>query len=162
MFNYFIRFSLNNRFIVLAFAAILLAVGAYQAMRLPVDVLPDLSRSRCWFIDAWFDYEECGEEYCWTAKVQQVWFERFGLWSEACPKLCPKCRARRRKLNLIRNRYGLESKHAILRSTDLKTKQRVLELIDEIEHLSEEPLTKGIIEKRAILKRQIEKLKTNK
>ena len=46
MFNYFIKFSLNNRLIVLVLAAILLVVGGYQTMRLPVDVLPDLSRPR--------------------------------------------------------------------------------------------------------------------
>ena len=46
MFNVFIKFSLDNRFLVLVFAAILLIAGAYQAMRLPVDVLPDLSRPR--------------------------------------------------------------------------------------------------------------------
>ena len=46
MFNSFIKFSLNNRFIILVFAAILLVVGGYQATRLPVDVLPDLSRPR--------------------------------------------------------------------------------------------------------------------
>lgn len=59
-------------------------------------------------------------------------------------------------------RCGVESKHAILRSTDLKTKQRVLELIGELERFSEEPLTKRILERRDILIRQIEKMKTNK
>ena len=46
MFNHFIKFSLNNRFVVLVFAAIMIAAGSYQAMHLPVDVLPDLSRPR--------------------------------------------------------------------------------------------------------------------
>ena len=46
MFNHFIKFSLHNRFIILALAAILLAIGSYQTTRLPVDVLPDLSRPR--------------------------------------------------------------------------------------------------------------------
>ena len=46
MFNHFLKFSLNNRFLVLVFAAILLAMGGYQATHLPVDVLPDLSRPR--------------------------------------------------------------------------------------------------------------------
>jgi HME family heavy-metal exporter len=46
MFNAIIRFSLNNRLIILAFAAILLVVGGYQTTQLPVDVLPDLSRPR--------------------------------------------------------------------------------------------------------------------
>ena len=46
MFNFFIKFSLNNRLIVLVFAIILLTVGSYQMSQLPVDVLPDLSRPR--------------------------------------------------------------------------------------------------------------------
>ncbi|MCL2004991.1 MAG: efflux RND transporter permease subunit [Planctomycetaceae bacterium] len=41
-----IRLSLNNRVLVLALAAILMLVGAYQATQLPVDVLPDLNRPR--------------------------------------------------------------------------------------------------------------------
>ena len=46
MFNTIIRFSLNNRLIVLVFAVILLFVGGYTTTQLPVDVLPDLSRPR--------------------------------------------------------------------------------------------------------------------
>jgi len=46
MFNTTIKFSLNNRFIILVFAAGLLVVGGWQVVRLPVDVLPDLSRPR--------------------------------------------------------------------------------------------------------------------
>ncbi|MDR2754565.1 MAG: efflux RND transporter permease subunit, partial [Planctomycetaceae bacterium] len=46
MFNYFIKFSLNNRLLILAGAVIVLAIGIYQANQLPVDVLPDLSRPR--------------------------------------------------------------------------------------------------------------------
>jgi CzcA family heavy metal efflux pump len=39
-----IAFSINNRVLVLAAATVLLAYGAYEASRLPVDVLPDLNR----------------------------------------------------------------------------------------------------------------------
>ncbi|MGL4594641.1 MAG: efflux RND transporter permease subunit, partial [Thermoguttaceae bacterium] len=46
MFNYIIKFSLSNRFLVLVFAALLLFIGGYQSTKLPVDVLPDLSRPR--------------------------------------------------------------------------------------------------------------------
>lgn len=46
MLNTLIKFSLNNRLIVLAFAGILLVGGAYTAIRLPIDVLPDLNRAR--------------------------------------------------------------------------------------------------------------------
>ncbi|MCL2117723.1 MAG: efflux RND transporter permease subunit [Planctomycetaceae bacterium] len=46
MFNTIIRFSLNNRLIILAFTAILLVAGSYRMTQLPVDVLPDLSRPR--------------------------------------------------------------------------------------------------------------------
>ena len=43
MIDALIRWSLHNKLIVLAIAAILLAWGGWQAIRLPVDVLPDLT-----------------------------------------------------------------------------------------------------------------------
>lgn len=46
MLDKIIKFSLNNRLIVLAFAGILLVGGTYTAIRLPIDVLPDLNRAR--------------------------------------------------------------------------------------------------------------------
>jgi len=41
--NLLIRWSLNNRFAVLLVAAILMGIGAYVAVRMPVDVFPDLT-----------------------------------------------------------------------------------------------------------------------
>lgn len=46
MFNALIRFSLQHRLLVLAAALLLLGIGTYQALRLPIDVLPDLNRPR--------------------------------------------------------------------------------------------------------------------
>jgi Cu/Ag efflux pump CusA len=43
MINALIRWSLHNKLIVLTLAVILLAWGGWQAVRLPVDVLPDLT-----------------------------------------------------------------------------------------------------------------------
>ncbi len=43
MIDALIRWSLHNKLIVLTLAAILLAWGGWQALRLPVDVLPDLT-----------------------------------------------------------------------------------------------------------------------
>ena len=43
MIDALIRWSLDNKLIVLTMAAILLAWGGWQAVRLPVDVLPDLT-----------------------------------------------------------------------------------------------------------------------
>jgi len=43
MIDALIRWSLHNRLIVLTLAAILLGWGGWQAVRLPVDVLPDLT-----------------------------------------------------------------------------------------------------------------------
>ena len=44
MFNWIVRNSLRNRLFVLAFAALLLAYGAFTALRAPVDVFPDLNK----------------------------------------------------------------------------------------------------------------------
>ncbi|QDV44639.1 Cobalt-zinc-cadmium resistance protein CzcA [Stieleria neptunia] len=46
MLDKIISFSLNNRLIVLAVAAMLLLVGGYQTTRLPIDVFPNLNRPR--------------------------------------------------------------------------------------------------------------------
>ncbi|MBI1956629.1 MAG: efflux RND transporter permease subunit, partial [Acidobacteria bacterium] len=43
MINGLIRWSLHNRALVVALAAILLAWGGYVATKIPVDVLPDLT-----------------------------------------------------------------------------------------------------------------------
>ena len=44
MFNWIVRFSLHNRLLVLAVAALLMAYGALTAWRSPVDVFPDLDK----------------------------------------------------------------------------------------------------------------------
>ncbi len=44
MFNWIVRYSLNNRLFVLAVAALLMAYGAMTAWRTPVDVFPDLNK----------------------------------------------------------------------------------------------------------------------
>ena len=46
MLNRVLRFSLSNRLLTLVVAAILILGGFYSAGRLPIDVLPDLTRSR--------------------------------------------------------------------------------------------------------------------
>ncbi len=46
MLDKIIQFSLNNRLIVLAVAAIMLGVGAWQTTQLPIDVFPNLNRPR--------------------------------------------------------------------------------------------------------------------
>ncbi|MGD9954093.1 MAG: efflux RND transporter permease subunit, partial [Burkholderiales bacterium] len=44
MFNWIVRYSLRNRLLVLAVAALLMAYGAMTAWRTPVDVFPDLNK----------------------------------------------------------------------------------------------------------------------
>lgn len=44
MFNWIVRFSLNNRLLVLAAALMLMVYGSLTALRAPVDVFPDLNK----------------------------------------------------------------------------------------------------------------------
>jgi HME family heavy-metal exporter len=44
MLNGIIKWSLNNRLIVVAIAALMLVWGTYVALNLPVDVFPDLNK----------------------------------------------------------------------------------------------------------------------
>ncbi len=44
MFNWIVHYSLRNRLLVLAFAALLMVYGALTASRTPVDVFPDLNK----------------------------------------------------------------------------------------------------------------------
>src|SRR3989304_8723982 len=46
MLNAVIRFSLQNRLLVVAVSVFLLIYGSWQAYRLPIDVFPDLNRPR--------------------------------------------------------------------------------------------------------------------
>lgn len=117
---------------------------------------------RFWYFDVWFLCQKCGREFCWSAKTQQIWFERFGLWTQAYPKLCPECRRKRNRLNRAKDDYAKLVRDIDIKSRkiDVKLKHQVIETIGRIEELSEEPLTRGYIELRDLLERQIEKRRT--
>ena len=127
---------------------------------------------RCWYIDAWFDCEQCGKEFCWNAKTQQNLVDffykhnlhlasDFDFTNFCCPNICQDCKTKRRKYYEHWDEYARMARIAILSSTDLKTKLQTLVMLNEIEQLSDTPLPNGIAEKREILIRQIEKMKSS-
>ena len=60
---------------------------------------------RQWYIDCDFDCSECHREFTWTARQQQSWFEQYGLWVDALPRICKDCKAAGLRLEDLRREY---------------------------------------------------------
>jgi hypothetical protein len=60
---------------------------------------------RHWYIDCDFDCAECHREFTWTAREQQAWFEQYGLWVDAQPRICKDCKAAELRLEDLRREY---------------------------------------------------------
>ncbi len=46
MFNLLIKYSLRQRWLVIAISIVVASIGGYQAWQMPIDVFPDLNRPR--------------------------------------------------------------------------------------------------------------------
>ena len=92
---------------------------------------------RCWYVDAWFYCEECGQEFCWAAKEQKRWFEDYTFYVQSQPRKCPTCRQKwrvARDAKLIYDKYI----HTVCdQSTHPKIKQQVIDAVDQIEQMAE-------------------------
>jgi len=60
---------------------------------------------RHWYIDTDFECAECHREFTWTANEQKAWFEQYGLWVDAQPRICKSCKAEGRRLEDLRREY---------------------------------------------------------
>lgn len=50
------------------------------------------------YFDTHLRCDDCHEDFVFSAKEQQFWYERLRFWMQSRPKQCPKCRRRRRAL----------------------------------------------------------------
>ncbi|MCM8813271.1 MAG: zinc-ribbon domain containing protein [Candidatus Omnitrophica bacterium] len=87
---------------------------------------------RHWYVDAVFICEACQKEFTWTVAEQRVWFEEYCFWVDSLPKHCLACRRQRRYLTQLRKEYD-EILAAARSGSDVKLKQRVIELVDCLE-----------------------------
>jgi hypothetical protein len=99
----------------------------------------------------------CGEEFCWSAAEQRLWFETYGFFVDAFAKRCLPCRREQRRIRELRQEYDQEIA-SVMTCESLEAKERLAEVIDRLcESLSDLP--ERIHENRRILARQIERRK---
>lgn len=87
---------------------------------------------RHWYIDAVFKCRKCKDNFTWTAKEQQVWFEEYKLNVDAQPGNCLNCRIKWRELLELRKEYDANVATAREQGT-VEQKRRIIELISEFE-----------------------------
>jgi hypothetical protein len=129
-------------------------------------VLADISKQnfgyspRPWYIDMKGRCVSCGEEFCWSAVEQRLWFETYGFFVDSYAKRCLSCRREQRHTRELRKEYD-QNIASVLTGESLEVKQRLAEVIDRLcESLSELP--DRIHENRKVLGRQIERGKRNR
>jgi hypothetical protein len=112
---------------------------------------------RPWYIDMTGRCVSCGEEFCWSATEQRLWFETYGFFVDAFAIRCLPCRREQRRVRELRQEYD-QTIATALGGDRLEAKERLAEVIDRLcESLSELP--NQIHENRKVLGRQIERWK---
>ena len=88
---------------------------------------------RHWYIDARFRCAKCGEDFLWSAREQQTWFETYRFWVDSLPTLCRDCRAKRRDAVELRKEYDASVGAARAGGT-LAQKRRIIEIVDALDN----------------------------
>jgi len=127
-------------------------------------VRADISRQNCsicprhWYLNAAFRCARCGNTFVFSADEQRYWYEELGFWVDSQAKHCAKCRRELRGLKELRQEYDRDVGAVLSRSASLKSKQRLLEVVDTLDK-SGVKLPGKVHENRRILVAQVEKLK---
>ncbi|WP_442485696.1 zinc-ribbon domain containing protein [Aeoliella sp. SH292] len=111
---------------------------------------------RHWYIDAAFHCSRCGESFVFTAEEQKFWYEELRFWVDSLPKECINCRRELRELKALQQEYDRGIAAALLKSTDIVEKRRLVLVIEAME-AGGLALADGVRENHRVLLSQIAK-----
>ncbi|MBN8420612.1 MAG: zinc-ribbon domain containing protein [Verrucomicrobia bacterium] len=111
---------------------------------------------RRWYVDARFRCADCGTEFLWSAKEQQVWFETYRFFVDSLRTRCDKCCLRRSEVLHLRQEYDALIGEARSQGT-VEQKKRILEILEKLES-SCGPLPDKMSEARDLFCKQLMKL----
>jgi hypothetical protein len=87
---------------------------------------------RHWYVDCDFLCTKCRQEFTWTAREQQVWFEEYRFWVDSQPRLCKRCKAAERRLDDLRREYDATVTAARDHGTP-EQKRRIIDIVRELQ-----------------------------
>jgi hypothetical protein len=87
---------------------------------------------RHWYIDAAFRCRRCREEFLFSAKEQQFWYEECRFWIDSVPRACPACRKLLRDIKALKQEYDKDVASAARREAAIANKKRLIEVIDSL------------------------------
>jgi hypothetical protein len=87
---------------------------------------------RKWYVDATFRCGRCGEEFLFSAREQQFWYEDCQFYIDSVPRECPACRQALRDLKALKQEYDREIAAAERRDAAVARKERLIEVIDAL------------------------------
>ena len=111
---------------------------------------------RRWYVDARFRCADCGNEFLWSAKEQQVWFETCKFFVDSLKTRCDECCLRRSEVLHLRQEYDALIGEARSQGS-VEQKERILEILEKLDS-SCGPLADKMCETRELFCKQLMKL----